>query len=136
MDTLQNQIDAFLAAPAFAVVGASDRPHKYGHKCYVCYLQTGRTAYPINPRVKTILGNPVYPDLGSLPEKVESISVITPPAVTEQIIDDAIAAGVKNVWMQPGAESAVAVEKGRKAGLNVISGGPCVLVTLGYHEHY
>ena len=132
MDNLGQQIDTFLAAPAFAVVGASDRTHKYGHRVYACYLQNDRKAYPVNPRLKTILGNPVYSDLLSLPEKVESISIITPPAVTEQIMDDAIAAGVKNAWMQPGAESAAAIEKGLRAGINVIAGGPCLLVVLGY----
>src|SRR5262249_8047951 len=105
MDTIGNKIDTFLAAPAFAVVGASDRPNKYGHRCYVCYLQNGRKAYPVNPRLQTILGNPVYPNLASLPEKVDSISVITPPVVTEEVVAEAIAAGVKNIWMQPGAES-------------------------------
>jgi len=133
MDVVGKKIDTFLAASAFAVVGASDRPDKYGHRCYVCYLQNGRKAYPVNPRVETILGNRVFRDLASLPEKVESISVITPPAVTETVIDDAIAAGVKNVWLQPGAESPLAVQKAEQAGLNVIYGGPCLLVTLGYH---
>jgi len=134
MDSIGKRIDTFLAAPAFAVVGASDRPNKYGYRCYVCYLQNGRKAYPVNPRLATILGNQVYPNLASLPEKIESISIITPPAVTEEVVSEAIAAGVKNVWMQPGAESASAVAKAEEAGINVISGGPCLLVTLGYHE--
>lgn len=133
METVGKKIDTFLAAPAFAVVGASDRPHKYGHRCYVCYLQHGRKAYPVNPRLETILGNLVYANLASLPEKVESISVITPPAVTEEVVEEAIATGVKNIWMQPGAESQKAVETAEAAGLNVIYGGPCLLVVLGYH---
>jgi hypothetical protein len=64
----------------------------------------------------------------------ESLSIITPPIVTEQIVDDAIAAGVKHLWMQPGAESEAAIEKAKAAGLTVISGGPCVLVVLGFRE--
>jgi predicted CoA-binding protein len=134
MDELEAKIEKFLAARAFAVVGASDKTDKYGYKCYLCYLQNGKTAYPINPRLITILGNRVYADLKSLPERTDSISVITPPAVTLTVIDGAIAAGVKNIWLQPGAESTAAVEKAEKAGLNVIYGGPCLLVTLGYHE--
>ena len=134
MDSIGKKIDAFLSASAFAVVGASDRPHKYGYRCYVCYLQNGRKAYPVNPRLKTIRGNNVYPDLTSLPEKIESVSIITPPSVTESVVEEAIQAGVKNLWMQPGAESIAAVEKADKAGINVIHGGPCLLVTLGYHE--
>ena len=97
------------------MAGASDDRHKYGHKVYVSYLQNKRKAYPINPHTKTVLDNDAYPDIASLPEKVESISIITPPQVTEQIIDDAIACGVKNIWMQPGAESRSAINKGQRS---------------------
>ena len=61
-------------------------------------------------------------------------SIITPPTVTERIVQDAIAAGVKHLWMQPGAESQNAVDRAREAGLNVIAGGPCLLVVLGFRE--
>ena len=131
---VREQIDAFLGSEAFAVVGASENPAKYGHKCYRCYLQAGRRAYPINPSASTILGNPAYPDLASLPERVEAISVITPPPVTERVVEEAIQAGVRHVWMQPGAESDAAVRRAQEAGLNVIAGGPCLLVVLGYRE--
>jgi predicted CoA-binding protein len=97
-------------------------------------LQHGRKAYPINPKAPTVLGNPAFKGLQELPEKVESISIITPPVVTEKIVQDAIENGVKNIWMQPGAESAVAVKQAEDAGLTVIYGGPCLLVVMGYHE--
>ena len=54
--------------------------------------------------------------------------------LTERIVEEAIAAGVRHLWMQPGAESAAAIERARAAGLNVIAGGPCLLVALGYRE--
>ena len=130
MNTLAEQIKAFLSADAFAVAGASEDPEKYGHLCYARLLSHGRKAYPLNPRAKTILGHPAYPNLAALPEPVASLSIVTPPGVTEKIVDEAIAAGVKNLWMQPGAESPLAVNKAIKAGLNVISGGPCLLVII------
>jgi uncharacterized protein len=136
MDTLDAKIDQFLTAPAFGVAGASDDKHKYGHKVYVCYLQHQHKAYPINPNVATVLGNPAYPTVSALPEKIESLSIITPPHVTDTVVDDAIAAGVKNIWMQPGAESQKAIAKAKEAGLNVISGGACLLVVMGYRESY
>jgi predicted CoA-binding protein len=134
-ESVDEQIEKFLAASAFAVFGASDDPRKYGHKVYACYLQKQRKAYPMNPKTKTVIGHTAYAELADLPEKVESISIITPPAVTELIVDKAIKYGVKNIWMQPGAESKTAVENAQKAGINVISGGPCLLVVLGYREH-
>jgi uncharacterized protein len=127
----KEKIQQFLKSPAFAVVGASDDTSKFGHKVYMCYLRNGMKAHPVNPRVKEISGNPVYATLSELPEKVEAISVITPPPVTEKVVDDAIAAGVKHIWMQPGAESPAAVDKAEKAGISVIHGGPCILIELG-----
>ena len=131
MPTLAEKKQAFLAAPSFAVIGASTNPRKFGHRVYETYLRHGFKAYPINPTASTILGNPAYTDVGSLPEPVEAVSIITPPAVTERVIDQVIAAGVKHVWMQPGAESPEAVRKAEAAGLSVIHGGPCILMELG-----
>jgi predicted CoA-binding protein len=133
MDT-QTAIDTFLEAPAFAVAGASRNREKYGNKVLRCYLQNDRRAIPINPCCSEVEDQTCYPSLEAIPEKIKSLSVITPPSVTEQIVDKAIEMGVENAWMQPGAESALAISKAEAAGINVIAGGPCVLVVLGYHE--
>lgn len=125
-------IQAFLQAPAFAVVGASEVTYKFGYKCFKCYLDNHMKAYPVNPNADTVLGHKAYPDLASLPEKVESVSIITPPHVTEKVVDDAIACGVKAIWMQPGAESQKAIQTAEAAGITVIHGGPCLLVELGW----
>lgn len=132
MSGAHDAIDQFLSAPSFAVAGASEVTYKFGFKCFQCLIQNGRKAYPVNPNVTSVLGEKAFPDLASLPEKVESVSIITPPAVTEQIVADAIACGVKNIWMQPGADSPQAVKAAQDAGINVIYGGPCLLVVLGY----
>lgn len=129
--SIDERIKQFLAAPSFAVVGASADPAKFGHRCFACYLRHGRRAYPINPRAESILGHPAYPSLAALPERVESVTVVTPPAITERVVEEAIAAGVRHLWMQPGAESPAAIARAREAGLSVIAGGPCLLVELG-----
>jgi uncharacterized protein len=128
------RIQAFLAAGPFAVVGASTDRSKYGNKVLRCYQQHGRKAYPINPKAPEVEGEKAYPSLAALPEKVQAISVITPPAATEQVVREAHRAGVKHVWMQPGAESDEAVRTAESLGMNVIADGPCLLVVLGYHE--
>ena len=127
-------IDRFLASPAFGVVGASPRREKYGNKVLRCYQQAGRRAIPVNPREAEIEGVPCVASVLDLPDEVKSISVITPPAVTEQVVQQAISKGIQNVWMQPGAESEAAVTACRQAGINVIADGSCVLVVLGYRE--
>jgi len=128
------EIDDFLAGTVYAVVGASRDRAKYGNKVLRCYLQRGRRAIPVNPHEAGIEGVRAVPDLASLPEAVHGVSIVTPPEVTDGIVEEAAAAGVKRLWMQPGAESERAVERARELGLSVIAGGPCVLVALGYRE--
>jgi predicted CoA-binding protein len=128
------RIESFLASGSFAVVGASTDRSKYGNKVLRCYQQHGLKAYPVNPKAPQVEGLRAYPSLGALPEPVPAISVITPPAATEQVVRDAHAAGVTHVWMQPGAESDAAIQAAEALGMNVIAGGPCLLVVMGYRE--
>lgn len=131
---VQERIEQFLKGDAFAVVGASKVRSKYGNKVLRCYQQHGLRVFAVNPRDTEVEGAPCVRDLLSLPEPVHGVSIITPPAITEQIVEDAAAAGIKHVWMQPGAESKRAIERCRELGLEVIAGGPCLLVVLGYRE--
>ncbi len=132
---IQQQIEKFLASPAFGVVGASTNRHKYGNKILRCYQQHGKTVVPVNPSETEIEGVACAAKIGDLPAEVESISMITPPAVTAQLVPLAIEKGIKNIWMQPGAEHPDAVALCRQRGINVIADGSCLLVVLGYHDH-
>ena len=130
---IASRIESFLAAPSYAVVGASRDREKYGNKVLRCYLQKDRRVFPVNPGATEVEGLTAYPSLTDLPEPVESVSIITPPHVTETVVEDAHRAGVRNLWMQPGAESPAAVERAESLGMNVIADGSCVLVVLGFH---
>ena len=134
MQTGYDPIDRFLASAAFGVVGASPRREKYGNKVLRCYQQAGRTAIPVNPREREIEGVACVASVLELPPEVKSLSMITPPAVTERIVGEAISHGIEHIWMQPGAESEAAIAVCREAGVNVIADGSCVLVVLGYRE--
>jgi predicted CoA-binding protein len=127
-------IDAFLKGTVFAVAGASSNRAKYGNMVLRCYVQRGLTAYPVNPNEKVIEGLEAYPDLASLPTKPHGVSIITPRWVTARIVDDAIALGIKHLWMQPGAESHEAIARAEAAGVSVIHSGPCLLVVLGFRD--
>lgn len=127
-------IEIFLKSTAFAVIGASSNRAKYGNKVLRCYLQHGKTVYPVNPHESIIEGLPVIQSINELPVSVRSISIITPPSVTETIVTEAVKKGIKNIWMQPGAESDLAVQFCLDHKLNVIYGGPCLLVAMGYKE--
>ena len=133
MDT-QKAIEEFLAGSVFAVVGASTNREKYGNKVLRCYQQNGRNVHPVNPKADEVEGLKAYPDLASIPDQLHGISVITPPAITEKVVEEAAKVGVKHVWMQPGAESDAAIARCREHGMGVIADGSCALVVMGYHE--
>jgi predicted CoA-binding protein len=128
------RIDIFLDAKVYGVVGASTNRDKYGNKVLRCYLQNGYQAIPVNPKEKEIEGIPCVATILELPDNVSSISVITPPAVTEKVVEMAIQKGIRNIWMQPGAESIAAVNMCLENNINVIADGSCILVVLAYHE--
>ncbi|HWQ08026.1 MAG TPA: CoA-binding protein [Holophaga sp.] len=134
MATEHELIQDFMARGPYAVVGATSNRDKYGNLVLRAYQQQGLEVYPINPRADEIEGLKAYPSLQALPVKVRGVSIITPPAITEQVVEEAAKAGAEFVWMQPGAESPEAVRKAEALGLKVIASGPCYLVLAHFHE--
>lgn len=132
---MQKRIEEFLKSKSFGVVGASTDRSKYGNKVLRCYQMNGLKVVPVNPREVAVEGVPCVASVSDLPDGVSSISIITPPSVTEKVVEEAIVKGIRNIWMQPGAESAVAVKLCMDAGINVIADGSCLLVVLGYRDH-
>ncbi|KAJ1901718.1 hypothetical protein LPJ66_000567 [Kickxella alabastrina] len=125
----------FSLSRAFAVVGASADRTKFGNKVLRWYINNGLSVTPINPKASEIEGIKCEPsltallaassDLGSL-ENV-SVSVITPPTVSESVIEEAAGLGVKRMWFQPGSEPVNLSELAENLGVSVIGNGPCIL---------
>lgn len=131
---VHERIEEFLKGRTYAVVGASNDRSKYGNKVLRCYQRAGFEVFAVNPKAGDVEGAPCFPDLLSLPKPVHGASIITPPPVTERVVEDAHTAGITRLWMQPGAESARAIERCRELGIDLIAGGPCLLVVLGWRE--
>lgn len=132
--TTDEKIQAYLSGNRFAVAGASRDRDKYGNKVLRAYQQNSLDVIPINPSVDRVEGLTAVPNVAGLPRDVHGISIVTPPQATERIVADAIDHGIKHIWMQPGAESPLAIEFAERNGANVIAGGPCILVALRYRE--
>jgi predicted CoA-binding protein len=128
------RIDEFIASGPYAVAGASRDRRKYGNKVLRAYLQRGLRVHVTHPRELEIEGVAAVPSVAELPVRVRGLSIITPPAVTERLVEEAAQAGIRRLWMQPGAESAHALERAAALQLDVIAGGPCILVLLGFRD--
>jgi uncharacterized protein len=130
----RDAIDDFLAGAPHAVVGVSKDRAKYGNKVLRCYLQNERPVLAVHPRETEVEGVACVSSIAELPDDVHGLSIVTPPTVTEQVVLDAAKKGIRRLWMQPGAESAKALASARELGIEVIAGGPCLLVALGFRE--
>lgn len=124
---MQGNMHEFLQQPNWAVIGVSSDPEKYGTKVYFQLKKAGYHVYAINPKLEQIDGEPCYPNLSSLPLIPDAISVVVPPKVTEQIMDECTKLGVHRIWMQPGSESDAAIAKGNQQGLELVY-NQCVLI--------
>jgi len=130
--TDQERVQAFFESGPHAIVGASRDRSKYGNMVLRAFQQNGLVVFPVNPNADQVEGLKAYPNLAALPETVDGVCVITPPHVTDSIIEQAGRLRIKNIWLQPGAESEHGVQRATQLGMNVVSGGPCVLVALRF----
>lgn len=124
-----DKMTEFLNMRIWAVIGASDNTEKFGYKIFKSMKDAGYTVYPVNPGVSEILGVKCYPSLADLPEKPQAVDVVVPAKVGEQIMKDCAQAGIKNVWLQPGANASNVVKIGKELGLEVIDTG-CVMAEI------
>ncbi len=125
--TTRSMVDEFIAQDTLAVIGVSHDRRKFGNIVYRDLRDKGYRVLAVHPNHNTVEGGPCYPDLASLPEPVDGIVVVVPPHVTEQIVREADAIGIKRVWLQPGAASAAAIRYCEEHGLDVIY-DECVMV--------
>ena len=120
-------VENFIGQSKLAVVGASREKMKFGSMAYRALKQKGYQVYPINRNTETIEGDRCYASLEVLPEKVDGVVIIVPPAETEKVVREADAAGIKNVWMQQGAESDEAIQFCAEHGLHEVH-GECIIM--------
>jgi predicted CoA-binding protein len=109
-----------LSAKTIASVGLSSNQEKESY-WIVAYLQEqGYRIIPVNPTAEEILGEKAYPDLESVPEKIDVVQVFRKPEDVPPVVDSAIKVGAKVVWMQEGIAHEEAAQKARQAGLQVV----------------
>ena len=114
-------------ARTIAVVGLSDNPLRPSHGV-AAYLQSqGYRIIPVNPEIKTSLGEKAYPSLLDVPEKIDIVDIFRRPEFVEEVVDQAIQLNVPAIWMQEEIVHERAAQKARAAGIFVVM-DRCILV--------
>ena len=103
-----------------AVVGLSSDEARDSYSVSKYMQAAGYLILPVNPAETEILGEKAHPTVASIPAAVEIVIVFRRPEAVPSVVDDAIAAGAKVVWMQEGIVNEEAAAKARAAGLEVV----------------
>ena len=115
--------------PTVAVIGASKNRSKYGNKAVRAYLEDGWTVYPVNPKEDEIEGIKCYKSIMDIPDEVDRATLYVPPEVGIKLLEQIAAKGVKELYINPGADSPELLEKARKLGLEPIVA--CSILAIG-----
>jgi predicted CoA-binding protein len=103
-----------------AIVGASPDPERPSYRVVSYLMKHGYHVMPVNPNVQQMFGKTSYPDLKSIPDKVEVVDIFRRSEDVMPIVDEAIKIGAKVVWMQEGVVNEEAAAKAGDAGLLVV----------------
>ena len=103
-----------------AIVGLSSNPERASNTVGKYLKAHGYIIIPVNPGEKTILDETCYPDLTSVPDKIDVVDIFRKPEDVLPIVKQAIKIGAKCVWMQEGVINEEAAAEARKAGLKVV----------------
>ena len=115
------------APRTLAVVGLSDDPGKasYGVSAYM--QAHGYRILPVNPGIASALGEKSYASLSELPVKPDVVNVFRLPKFIPAIVDEMLALGLKNLWVQMGIWSDEAAAKAAAGGIRVVM-DRCIMV--------
>lgn len=103
-----------------AVVGASSNPARASNHVAAYMKAQGYCVIPVNPNEETVVGEQAYASLNEVPDPIDLVDIFRRPEDVLPIVEAAIAAGARAVWMQEGVINHPAAERARDAGLAVV----------------
>ena len=126
MTTMMGEARALLATRRFALVGVSRDPKDFSRGVLRDLLARGYDVVPVNPGGGVVEGRPLATSVGAIAPPVAGAIFMTPSERTGGAVREALAAGVKHVWLHrgggPGAASEDALAACRAAGVVPITG--------------
>lgn len=115
--------------PSVAIVGASSDRRKFGNKAVRAYQRQGWTVYPVHPALAEIEGSKAYASLRDVPAPLDRVALYLPPDVGLTVLPDLVAVRHRELFVNPGADSAELLRQARELGLEPIEA--CAIVDVG-----
>ncbi len=120
-------VTRFLSLEKYAVAGVSRDPKKFGHQMFKDLRKKGMEVVPVNPRTDIIDGVKCYSSVKELQSDIRGVIFMTPKEETLSVARDAIAHGIKDLWIQQGAETKSVIAELEKEDVNLIH-SQCIMM--------
>ena len=83
-------------------IGISRNPQDFTRSLFQELQQRQYDVVPVNPDVNEVAGRRCYAHVGDIQPPVDGALLMTKPAVTDQVVRECQAAGIRNIWMYRG----------------------------------
>lgn len=124
--------DLLREAKVIAVVGISDKPERASHEVAAYLQRQGYAIVPVNPKLASVLGEPCFASLSAYGKAVDIVDIFRASDAVPPIVDEAISAGARAVWMQEGVSHTDAAARAESAGLTVVQDRCIKKVLMSY----
>jgi len=124
--TSLKDIRSFLSNKRVALVGTSTDHKDFSRVLFREFLQRGYDVIPVNPAASCLEDRHCYAKISDIQPAVEGVLIMTPPAVTEDVVRECVEIGIRDIWLYraagQGAVSANAVSYCKEHKVNLIEG--------------
>lgn len=108
------------SAKTIAVVGFSPKPWRASHNIARQLQRAGFRVIPVRPGIGEGLGEPAYPDLASVPDRIDIVDVFRSSERIPPIVEQCIRLRLKALWLQDGIVNEAAAQRASAAGMTVV----------------
>lgn len=123
-DELANVVRSMRTIAVLGMKG-DDRSDESSYSIPAMLQARGFRVIPVNPTITNSLGEPAYPDLGSVPDSFDLVDVFRRSSNLQKHVEEVLSLPVgrrpRVVWLQSGIRNDEATTPLLKAGIDVVS---------------
>jgi predicted CoA-binding protein len=132
-----NHADILKNARTIAFIGLSDNPNRHSHRVAKTFQQKGYRIIPINPKLKSVLGEKSYAKLSDIPKDlhIDIVDIFRKSSEVLTHLDEVVErGGINTVWLAEGINTRQIEDFAEDYGLSMVTNF-CILEAYNQIEN-